>query len=336
MNGRAHTDPGDYGNHRQTSSAPRGGVLATAVAVLSVIGCAARDTGHLLFGDETPFFGVEQASQEPGAEGPLLVEGSSYSGAAGSTISLLFSNRTTTPIRLDYLLDQYVVQTFDGQAVVLEKEFLSYPRTLSPGADGSVTLLVPDRLSPANITSLTATVDHGRRTVTLHSADRLFGTEAEDRADRVASAPREQSPPSPAPPIADRAQALGIVHPVSDESELLFAGTVPVTLEFTQALGTTLRTEVRVDEESSVMRLEPGQRRLFHVLPGRHELYFACHMPPLATVQGHVILMATPEQPLRVTLHAIPHLDGVEVTAQVWEGKRMTWDHRFSSGTDLK
>ncbi len=317
------------------------GLLVATFAILP-LGCATTDRPQLFFGNQVLPAGTSGphaslATPDP-REPDIIVEGSSQWDLSGQTISLTFSNRAATPIRFGYLVDEYVARTADGRAVVLEKDFLSYPGLLPPGSTASVMLSMTKGVFPTEITHIVATINNGRTVIILHSARHSASAKLQPSvASQARGAYAFTGHTGRSSKVAGTIPAPALVPPPRADSlpDPRLAGTVPVVVEFSQALGSTLGAAVRWNQEVDTTRLEQGDQETFYLLPGRHELYFMCPQPPLVPTEGRVPVIARTGEPMRVALDARARVEGAEVKVAVWTGTRRVWHRVFqpSSGT---
>lgn len=138
-------------------------VLLPLVSALA-LGCASDVTPRLFFGRQLQ--SGPSASDQPPA---LIVQGASESGVNERSLSLTFANHGMSEVRFSYIQDQYVARTVDGRAVILEKDFGSYPSSLGPGRKVSVTLW-PGMLAIEHIAQIIATINGGRTVVVVSAA----------------------------------------------------------------------------------------------------------------------------------------------------------------------
>jgi len=223
------------------------------------------------------------------------------------------SNRGSSPVLLSYISDEYVGTTRDERSISLEKEdFLNYPEALNPGDTRTVTLRLPRDLSIDELAFMTARLYIPRAVVTL------FPVEA-----RVSAAPET------AIPLISPSVAMRPVPPASEARQFMTAllkpmrGSVPVTVEFLQELGTTLTVQVWWKETGDPVRLIDGTQQMFEVVPGRHVLCVESELPFIARTRGQVPMIVNPGTLVRIAIMARAHLDGVELSVRVWQGETL-------------
>jgi hypothetical protein len=79
--------------------------------------------------------------------------------------------------------------------------------------------------------------------------------------------------------------------------------------------------------------LRAGERRTFHLTPGRHVLDFTCTLSPLTATSGRLPLELTSRQPARVALVAKASFSGVQMRLRAWQEETLIADHTFPSSS---
>ena len=335
--------------------------IGVVVALVVLAGCAAPDTYLTFFGRYAePIADADGAAiaarhAAPGVVTPQLARpitpnqggdaitarGSIVAGLGRRWISIALANHGSRPLELSYVTDEYVAKTASGRTVMLEKDdFLTYPDVLNPGDERPVSLVLPRDVPAREITLLIANINNGRTVILLQPIGPI-GQAAElseapvlvvaARPPAVTSYERTQTPastalavPSPAVPVvsAPPAQVSGSHPPV---------GTVPVTIEFEQEMGTALTAEYRWNDAAEVYRLGHGERQLFYVVPGRHELHVVSRLPGITDTRADLAVLVDAAQPIRVTLTARAQLSGVTLRVRVWRGIQVVSDQTFEA-----
>lgn len=131
-----------------------------SVVVLMAAGCAgalAQRPPELLFYGSVP----ETAPRQ----GQAVV---ARAAAHGRDLAMVISHSASAPIRLNYMLDEYVAHTFDGRSVILSKgSFYDYPDLSGPGHVEPFTVSLPAGYSPFDIAQLRAKVNYGATLIVL-------------------------------------------------------------------------------------------------------------------------------------------------------------------------
>lgn len=148
----------------RNSARARGSWALLPLVSALALGCASGVTHRLFFGRQLQ--PGPSASNQPPA---IIVQGASELGVNGRYLSLTFANHGMSEVRFSYIQDQYVARTVDGRAVILEKDFGSYPNSLGPGKEASVTLR-PGTLAIGHIAQIIATINGGRTVVVVSAA----------------------------------------------------------------------------------------------------------------------------------------------------------------------
>ena len=260
----------------------------------------------------------------------MTAQGSITGGLGKEWISLSVSNHGNTPVRLSYVVDEYIAKTSTNRTLVLEKgDFLNYPNLLNPGDEKTVTLLLPKDVAAHDITQLIAKINTGRTVIVLRSLGPqptfpalsnpgplvvAAASGMERGASGTSAALPQRVPVVSEPPIAPA------------PTPALPTGTVSVEVEFRQDLGSSLKAEVRWDQSDQAFSLAHGERQLFYVVPGLHELSIVSRLPAIRETQGRVPVLVGFDQPTHITLDAQARLSGVEVRVRVWRGGQAVLD----------
>lgn len=267
----------------------------------------------------------------------ITAEGAVNSGLGARTIAMSFANHGGQPLQFSYVVDQYIAKTFNGRTIALEKaDFLTYPHSVPPGDEQTVQLRLPRDLPVADIAQLVATVNNGRTVVVLRPLNpttRLIGLDqprvvgrAVGQASGSGSVARHASAAFPRGPLVPDAPEVPHAVPLPP------IGTVPVEVEFQQALGSSLAAEVQWDALADAVTLGHGERQLFYVVPGPHELQVRSRMPGVAETSGRVPIIVSAERPIRITVEADARLTGVGLTVRVWKGADVVTTKTFGPG----
>ena len=284
------------------------------IAACCAAGCATSSGPPLRFFSES----VPQThpAKAPGdAVLALTAQGTVETSFGHEWITLQVSNVGPDPFRFEYVTDEYVAHTWDGQVATLSKDFFDYTQDIAPGAEGSITLLLPSDLAAADITQIVGVFPSGQ-TLILKSASPSV---------------HEQEPGLPLEPLAPRYTGSS-ESSVSPTSGARIHANVPAVVALFQTLGHTLRVDLRWNDDRGVTRLAPNDEHAFTLLPGQHKLYFVLRMPPLSETRGVIDVTASPGWPIRVTLDASPHLWGSEVAVRMWQGETLVWNRHFPPG----
>ncbi len=305
-----------------------------AAALLTGAGCANTVREHLFSGravTHTSSLGGIADQRQSGEE--IDVQGWVASHLHGRSLSLTFSNQSAAAIPMSAVVDEYTAKTADGRVVELhDVDFLAYPNRLLPGDERTVTIDLPKGLAAQEIIQVTAKLNQGRVVVVL----KAIGPR-EPPAWRVGPSTgiviSEQAKvvrmdPSHALPVSAPA-VLEPVGPVAPRSEAP-TGTVPVVVEFRQALGTTLRAEVFWNESKEHVTLASGDQQLFYVVPGQHEFHAISRLPFIIETRARVPVVVTATAPIRIELTADARLTGVELRVRLFSGDRRVVDQLFS------
>ena len=299
--------------------------IASVLAVNSLIGCATTTRSLGFLGGAAPppdasGPAVSNRSPQHAIDVPVIVtaQGWIVSGPHHAALSLEMTNHGARPIRLSYVVDEYVGMTRDGRRVVLEKrDFLSYPDELKAGQTQAVSLQLPKDVPVDALTRIVARLNMGQVVLTLVSVENRVSVSAPAETPRVISHP---APEDRAPVVSESAPR------VVPSAALPPADTVPVEVTFQQELGGSLRAEVRWNDSQDVVTLTSGTQQIFYVAPGRHQLHLSSRLPFIAQTQGQIPVSVRAGEPLRIALDARARLTGVELRVRVWEGHRLITD----------
>ncbi len=322
-------------------SVNKGGMASLIVSVMLAalsFGCIQTTREHLFSGRAVTHIasaitpenasGSRQSSEEVSVQGWLVHD------TTGRFLTLTFSNQSQAAIPMSALVDEYSAKTDDGRIFILkEVDFLNYPEKLIPGDERTVTIALPRNLSAAMITQVVAKLNQGKVVVVLQSigpreppAWRVGRSEGIVIAGQ-ASAMRmdlQQADPARPPPVIEKP-----VGPVAPRSEAP-VGTVPVMVEFQQALGSTLRAEVFWNDSNERITLRTGEEQLFYLIPGQHEFHAISRLPFMFETHARAPLVVTATAPIRVQLGAEARLSGVELRMRVYSADKKVLDERFS------
>lgn len=328
--------------------------LALAFLVSSAVGCASTVSHR---------FSGQQMSTPGSAPGNLTVVGFSEWTIEGGQLNLSFLYLGSEMIRFSYIDDVYVAGTTDGRAVILDKDFLSYPNNIYSGETADVSLKLPSNLNPAEITHIVATLDNKQRIVQIQPTYR----NPPPPSAPVVAIPSPNTPPVPIaePAKPEMTETLGgkiakkvdtvyaylkqkatalprikefpepIATPTLVSPNPALAGTVPVTVEFSQEHGGMLYVMITWNSGEPVQRLAAGESETFHLEPGRHELVFECMQAPLASTVGRLPVTARGESPIRIELKARARFHGAEVKAHLWHRGKLVLEKKFAPGSRL-
>ncbi len=323
-----------------------------AAVVCLLTGVLLLPSGCLPKRSDAPAMLFSTPGTSEGGQSPPLSAHAAIHDDGRVTMSLV--NAGPAPLRLNYLLDQYVAQTYDGRVLPLDKgDLLRYPDVADSGSGASLTIRLPPDLKPQQIARLTAKTNFGNTVMTLtpsgfstpvigaslgHPDPTAYmspvvepGSTLRDAADPVLvppspaalpADPRVQgTPPAPRPSASQLPGGPGGEPPP--------IGTVPVLVEFEQEVGTLLKAKVWWDTADQSVLVSHGRKRTFHVTRGRHDFFVTCPLPGVAVTKAHVPLHVTGDPPLRVVLYALPKNMGVDLTIQVWQAERKVWEQLF-------
>ena len=297
-----------------------------------VVGCASARTYPAFFGRRVePLTQDERANQGGDA---ITAEGSVASWIGPVQMSLRLSNHGISPMRLSYVMDEYVAKTYNGRTVALEKtDFLNYPDVLKPGDEAVIPLQLPKDYAIPDIAQLVVMLHDRGSSVVLRPLNPTAPLPDPIGARLDATAP----PPSSAAqsdPTADWSRRV----PIVPESAGLSSpgappiGTVPVEVEFRQRLGASLSAEVQWDASPEPLSLSHGDRQLFYVVPGPHELQVTSRISGVQQTSGRVSIVVSTDRPTRVALEARARFTGVELHVQVFHGTRIVSEQTFTPG----
>ena len=254
------------------------------------------------------------------------------------SIALRIVNHGSQPLYLSYVMDEYVARTSQGDAIVLDKEFLGYPDLISAGEEAVIRLSVPAGV-PADVSHLIATLNRGLTVVVL-TAQRQSSAIASGVP--VIGAPQPPEPAAQQPGLAEPIAAPLAPQPIAAKPPTATvmaprppapapaeaqpdAGLVPVDLEVRQTFGSTLLLELRWNNDPQSLQLRDGDRKPFALEPGLHTLHLAGRMPPFDDALGQVPVPVTPGHPLQIRCELQPHLDGPSVAFDVWRDGVLIW-----------
>jgi hypothetical protein len=230
------------------------------------------------------------------------------------------------------IVDEYTAKTVDGRSVPLDVDFLTYPQALNPGEEQTVTLPLPHGLPPREIAQITAKLDQGRAVAVLRAIGPAeppawrVGTPSAIMINEPARSMRMDPAQSPLRPVPEILEPVGPVAPRSEAP----AGTVPVTVEFEQPLGSTLRAEVFWNDRQDAVTLASGEKQLFYVKPGQHQVHVVSQLPFLMKTHAQVPVVVDTATPVKLDVTAQAKLSGVQLRVRVWHGSRVTVDQTFS------
>lgn len=272
----------------------------------------------------------------------ITAQGSIIGGLGRQWISVSFANHGSRPLELSYVVDDYIAKLADGRTLMLEKDdFFAYPDALNPSDERSVRLQLPKDVRAHEIVQLIAKINNGRTVILLQPIGPIAQAMAASsgpvpviasQAASVASYERTQTPsttalriplaPAPIIPEPPQPPAEGTQSPV---------GTVPVTVEFEQEMGMSLAAEYRWNDAAQRYRLGHGERQLFYVVPGRHELHVVSRLPGIKETRADLAVLVDAAQPTRVTVTAHARLTGVTLRVRVWRGIQVVSDETFDA-----
>ena len=318
-------------------------LLPTAYC-LFLVGCAAPRTYLAFFGRHVEPIADEQIARPPGLSeainqggDAITAEGSVAYGLAPKQVFLKLANHGRTPVRLSYVVDEYVATTFSGRTSALEKDdFLSYPSVLSPGDSRTVSLRVPTDLPIAEITQLIATINEGKTHLLLRPLNPMALPPVPPGARSVvARSWASGMGTSSASTTSDTAPHAVVVPEPSTSMSATHSppiGMVPVEVEFQQVLGSSLTADVYWDD-GEVVTLGHGDRQLFYVAPGPHAVHVASRVASMERTAGQVPVVVGVDRPTRIVLEAQARFSGVDVRIRVWQGERVVLDRVFTPGS---
>ena len=263
----------------------------------------------------------------------VVAEGSVASKMGRQWISANFTNYGMSPVRFSYMLDEYVAKTFQERIVALEKgDFIAYPDVLNPREEKPVTLLIPEGTSIDDITHIVAKIHNGSIIGSIiMSMERIGPVVA--RTDTVVVKP--VAPPEETPQALPAAVSESPVPVVSRPAgapagvSALPLGTVPVEVEFRQDLGSALNVRLQWNTSGQAVTLAKGDRQMYYVAPGEHELHLVSRLPSLTETRVHLPITVEPKRRVRVVVSGEAHLDGVELRVQIWRDATPVFDRRF-------
>lgn len=262
----------------------------------------------------------------------ISVQGWVMSRPQGRSLSLTFSNESGTVIPMSGVVDEYTAKTVDGRAVPLDVDFFTYPQALNPGEEQTVTLPLPRDLPPREITQITAKLNQGKAVAVLRAIGPTeppawrVGTPSAVMIDEPARSVRMDPAQSPMRPIPEILEPVGPVAPRSEAP----VGTVPVTVEFEQPLGTALRADVFWNDRQDAVTLASGEHQLFYVKPGQHQLHVVSQLPFLMKTHARVPVVVSATAPVKVDVSAQAKLSGVALRVRVFHGQKVSIDQTFS------
>jgi len=300
-------------------------LLALAAAGIAA-GCLYPTREHLFSGRA-----VTHVADTPGEE--ISVQGWVVSRPQGRSLSLTFSNQSGTAIPMSALVDEYTAKTVDGRSVVLKSaDLFSYPDVLKPGDERTVAIVLPSGVPPEQIAQVVAKLNQGKAVAVLRAIGPMeppawrVGSASPVMINEPARAMRMEPAQSPMRPIPEILEPVGPVAPRSEAP----VGTVPVTVEFEQPLGTALRADVFWNDRQDPVTLASGQRQLFYVKPGQHQVHVISRLPFLMETHARVPVVVDISAPVKVDISAKAKLSGVELRVRVWHGQKVSVDQTFS------
>lgn len=298
--------------------------LPSILCSLFLIGCASPRTYLAFFGRHVePLAGEETVNQ--GADA-MTAEGSVAYGLAPKQVFLKLANHGRAPVRLSYVVDEYVAATFSGRTSALEKDdFLNYPTVLSPGDSRTVSLRVPEDLPIAEIAQLIATINEGKMRLLLRPLNPMALPPVPTGARSVVGTSPMARTSDPVP------HAIVVPEPATpmNAPQGPPIGTVPVEVAFQQVLGSSLTADVRWDDGERIT-LGQGDRQLFYVAPGPHELHVMSRVASMERTAGRVPVVVGVDRPTRIVVEAQARFSGVDVRVRVWQGQRVVMDRVFT------
>ena len=167
---------------RRSARSRQGSVFVWLGVLTLPLGCALPYRQEAFFGRQTvPPPGADPMTMAASARGSahvpdadqggdaILAHGWAVSELSGQRIELRLFNHSARPLRLSAVVDDYRASTEQGHVVILEKDFLTYPDTLDPGQEKSVSLLLPKDLNVRDVKQLTATLNEGRTVIVVRA-----------------------------------------------------------------------------------------------------------------------------------------------------------------------
>ena len=262
----------------------------------------------------------------------VLAQGSVISDVHGERIRLRFTNHSRQSLRFSYVEDQYLAKSARGRALALDKdEFLTYPDVVKPGEEHSVTLLLPKELPASDIVQLLVSINHGKTIIAVKPVGPEILVAGPGGVIRVvpAAASANSFPSVAAAEPAGRVPVIPEPVEIEPLSPGPPQGAMPVVVEFQQVLGSALTLETRWDASKDMVRLASGDRQMFYVMPGQHELTLSSRIASIGETAARVPVVVGPDTPLRVVVEAEARLRGIELRVRVFRGDRMVFERKF-------
>ncbi len=320
------------GRPRRLSCGTRRTLLWLIAAALP-LGCATTANPRFFYGHA-----IHQPSGQTVASGMVSARGV----VTGQELEIHFSYEGRQPPHLNYSMDEYVAKTYDGRIITLEKgDVIEYPDAEGFGSDRPVKLRMPNGVAAHELTHIYAGIEYNKTIVDLtplsapaqeplNALSPMLGPgqSVGDARPAWPEAIKAMAPDALSSRTAETIAAPGAVpiSPVLDGPP----GSVPVEVTFEQELGSTLTIELKWNPSHEPLSLSTGERHTFYVLPGQHELHFACRLPFIAKTEGQLPLYIVPEKPIRIALEAQARLNGADLRARVWQGDLLLGDRHFT------